>query len=87
MSGPGESSIEPSVSSSYGMNMITLTGMSGSGSKIEIPLSGKSGQGEQAGSAGAVVMVHGVIGTDFGDSRSSGADAGCNENSRKNVFD
>jgi hypothetical protein len=42
MLSPGGSSIEPSVSSSYGIDMIALTGMSRTWSKIEIPLSGKS---------------------------------------------
>jgi len=35
-----------SMSSSYGIDMIALAGMSREGSKIEIPLCGKSGQGE-----------------------------------------
>jgi len=41
-----------------------LTGMprkGPKGSKIEIPLSEKSGPGRQAGSAGAVGIVHGVM--------------------------
>jgi hypothetical protein len=49
---PGGSSIEPSASSSYGIDMIALTGTSRSGSKIEIPVNGKLGQGVQAGSTG-----------------------------------
>jgi hypothetical protein len=46
-------SFKPRVSGSYGIDMIALTGTSRKGSKIEILLSGKSGQGEQAESAGA----------------------------------
>jgi hypothetical protein len=38
MSSPGGPSIEPSVSSSYGIDMIALTGMSRKGSEIEIIL-------------------------------------------------
>jgi hypothetical protein len=59
-SSPGRSSFEPSVSSSYGIDMILLTGMSRKGSKIEVSLSGKSGLGEQAVSAEALGIVHGV---------------------------
>jgi hypothetical protein len=59
-SSPGGSSFEPSVSSSYGIDMIVLTGMSRKGSKIEVPLSGKTGLGEQAVSAEALGIVHGV---------------------------
>ena len=40
--------------------MIVLTGMSRKGSKIEVPLSGKTGLGEQAVSAEALGIVHGV---------------------------
>jgi hypothetical protein len=58
---PGRFSIEPSVSSSYGMDVIALTGMSRSGPKTDIPQSGKSGQGEQARSAGGVGIGHGVM--------------------------
>jgi hypothetical protein len=50
---PVDSSFNSSVSSSYGIDMLALTGTSRKGSKIEILLSGKSGQGEQARSAGA----------------------------------
>jgi hypothetical protein len=53
MSNPGGPSFKSSVSSSYVIDMIALTGTSRKESKIEILLSGKSGQGEQAGSAGA----------------------------------
>ena len=49
--------LSPRVSSSYEIDMIALTGM---WSKIEILLGGKSGPGEQAGSA-AVGIVHGVM--------------------------
>ena len=41
--------------------MIALAGISRKGSKIEIALIGKSGQGELAGSAWAVGIVHGVL--------------------------
>ena len=61
MSCHGGSSLETSVSSSYGIDMVALTGMFRNGSEIEIPLSGKSGQGEQAGSAGLSENSHGGV--------------------------
>lgn len=59
MSSFGGSSIEPSVSSSYGMDMIAFTMMSRKGSKIEIILitEWEIGPGQQ----GQQGVVHGVM--------------------------
>ena len=58
MSSPSGTSIEQSVSSSYGIDMIALTMMFRNGSKIEINLTteweiGPGQAGRQAGSVGA----------------------------------
>ena len=81
-----EFSIEPSVSSPYGIDMIALSGMSRSGSKIEITereigpgRTGRGQQGQFGDSPGCNVRTNVITDSN------SGAEAGRNENSGKNV--